>query len=69
MFNRHAGLAALCLFAAVSAHAHVPFLKPSQFNVENPRLHVESAFTEYPFQASNTQFGHSHGKVLSCCLG
>ena len=51
MFNRHAGLAALYLFAAVSAHAHVPFLKPSQFNVENPRLHVESAFTEYPFQA------------------
>ena len=51
MFNRHAGLAVLCLFAGISAHAHVPFLKPSQFNVENPRLHVESAFTEYPFQA------------------
>ncbi|UHQ23272.1 DUF4198 domain-containing protein [Lysobacter sp. 5GHs7-4] len=41
---------ALCL-AAASAGAHVPFLKPNQFNVLNARLQVESAFTELPFQA------------------
>lgn len=42
--------AALALLAS-SANAHVPFLKPNQFNVLHPRLHVESAFTETPFQA------------------
>ncbi|WP_157499147.1 DUF4198 domain-containing protein [Lysobacter sp. Root604] len=41
---------ALCL-ATASAAAHVPFLKPNQFNVLNPRVQVESAFTEFPFQA------------------
>ncbi len=41
---------ALCL-AAASASAHVPFLKPNQFNVLNARVQVESAFTEFPFQA------------------
>lgn len=51
MFKRHFSVAALALLTALSAHAHVPFLKPSQFNIDNPRLHVESAFTEYPFQA------------------
>ena len=39
------------LLLACSAQAHVPFLKPNQFKVEHPRLQIESAFTEYPFQA------------------
>ncbi|MDO4708745.1 MAG: DUF4198 domain-containing protein [Pseudomonadota bacterium] len=41
---------ALACFAS-SVQAHVPFLKPNQFNVLHPRLQVESAFTETPFQA------------------
>lgn len=44
------GALALILCTA-SADAHVPFLKPNQFTVTHNRLHVESAFTEYPFQA------------------
>ncbi|OJU46763.1 MAG: nickel transport complex, nikm subunit, transmembrane [Bacteroidales bacterium 45-6] len=35
----------------LSASAHVPFLKPNQFNVRHDRLQIESAFTEFPFQA------------------
>lgn len=45
------GLGLLALLASAAIHAHVPFLKPSQFNIENDRLQVESAFTEFPFQA------------------
>ncbi len=41
---------ALCL-ATASVSAHVPFLKPNQFNVLHKRLQIESSFTEYPFQA------------------
>lgn len=37
--------------ASLTALAHVPFLKPNQFNVLHERLQVESAFTEMPFQA------------------
>lgn len=45
-------LGALSLgLAAACAQAHVPFLKPNQFNLAHDRLHVESAFTEQPFQA------------------
>ena len=51
MLIRQRALAALALLASLAVHAHVPFLKPSQFNIENPRLQVESAFTEFPFQA------------------
>ena len=51
MLIRQPALAALALLASLAVHAHVPFLKPSQFNIENPRLQVESAFTEFPFQA------------------
>lgn len=35
----------------ISAGAHVPFLKPNQFEVLHQRLQIESAFTELPFQA------------------
>lgn len=35
----------------LSANAHVPFLKPNQFNVHHDRLLIESSFTEFPFQA------------------
>ena len=31
--------------------AHVPFLKPNQFHVVHSRFQIESAFTEFPFQA------------------
>lgn len=37
--------------ASLHAHAHVPFLKPNQFNVAHERLQIESSFTEFPFQA------------------
>ena len=47
----HPFLAALTLcLASAAAQAHVPFLKPNQFQVEHARLQVESAFTELPFQ-------------------
>ncbi len=36
---------------STAAHAHVPFLKPNQFQVTHGRFQVESAFTEQPFQA------------------
>lgn len=48
--TKWAGALALCA-SAVSAGAHVPFLKPNQFNVEHDRLQIESSFTEMPFQA------------------
>lgn len=45
---------ALCVLVfslfAVSASAHVPFLKPNQFYVLNNRLVIESSFTEFPFR-------------------
>ncbi|MFD0929060.1 DUF4198 domain-containing protein [Methylophilus glucosoxydans] len=44
-------LALLALVTALVAEAHVPFLKPNQFNVTHHRLTIESAFTEFPFQA------------------
>lgn len=43
--------ALVTLLASLSAIAHVPFLKPNQFNVTHHRLTIESAFTEFPFQA------------------
>lgn len=43
--------AAALLLVSLPLAAHVPFLKPNQFRVEHPRLQVESAFTELPFQA------------------
>ena len=42
---------AITLMASLTAQAHVPFLKPNQFNVTHHRLTIESAFTEFPFQA------------------
>jgi uncharacterized GH25 family protein len=39
------------LLVSLTAAAHVPFLKPNQFNVTHHRLTIESAFTEFPFQA------------------
>jgi len=44
-------LALIVLVTALAAEAHVPFLKPNQFNVTHHRLTIESAFTEFPFQA------------------
>ncbi|MFO7586058.1 MAG: DUF4198 domain-containing protein [Anaerolineales bacterium] len=44
-------IASLFIFLAFTAHAHVPFLKPNQFNVIHDRLQIESSFTEDPFQA------------------
>ena len=43
----------LVLLFAISTTvcAHVPFLKPNQFNVLHNRLQIESSFTEDPFQA------------------
>lgn len=37
--------------AAILFSSHVPFLKPNQFVVLHNRFHVESSFTEQPFQA------------------
>lgn len=39
------------LLLAAPVAAHVPFLKPNQFHVTHHRLTIESAFTEFPFQA------------------
>jgi uncharacterized GH25 family protein len=44
-------LALIALVTTLAAEAHVPFLKPNQFNVTHHRLTIESAFTEFPFQA------------------
>lgn len=44
-------LVLIALVTAQTAEAHVPFLKPNQFNVTHHRLTIESAFTEFPFQA------------------
>ena len=44
-------LVLIALITALAAEAHVPFLKPNQFNVTHLRLTIESAFTEFPFQA------------------
>lgn len=44
-------LALVALLTSLAAEAHVPFLKPNQFNVTHHRLVIESAFTEFPFQA------------------
>lgn len=44
-------LALIVLITTLAAEAHVPFLKPNQFNVTHHRLTIESAFTEFPFQA------------------
>jgi uncharacterized GH25 family protein len=38
------------LIVSIDVSAHVPYLKPNQFNVTHHRLQVESAFTEFPFQ-------------------
>lgn len=38
-------------FIAIAASAHVPFLKPNQFNVLHHRFVIESSYTEFPFQA------------------
>lgn len=44
-------LAIIAFVTALTAEAHVPFLKPNQFHVTHHRLTIESAFTEFPFQA------------------
>jgi len=44
-------LVVLALVTSLVAEAHVPFLKPNQFKVTHHRLTIESAFTEFPFQA------------------
>lgn len=44
-------LALIVLMTTLAAEAHVPFLKPNQFHVTHHRLTIESAFTEFPFQA------------------
>lgn len=44
-------LTLIACVASLSAQAHVPFLKPNLFNVTHHRLTIESAFTEFPFQA------------------
>ncbi len=41
----------LLFFAAIIFSSHVPFLKPNQFIILHNRFHVESSFTEEPFQA------------------
>ena len=38
-------------FIAISASAHVPFLKPNQFKILHHRFVIESSYTEFPFQA------------------
>ena len=38
------------LMASLEVSAHVPFLKPNQFNITHHRLQIESSFTEFPFQ-------------------
>lgn len=41
----------LLIIAAIIFSSHVPFLKPNQFVILHDRFHVESSFTEDPFQA------------------
>jgi len=41
----------LLVFLSIYASAHIPFLKPNLFNIPYDRLHIESSFTESPFQA------------------
>ncbi len=41
----------LSVFTAILFSSHVPFLKPNQFVILHNRFHVESSFTEEPFQA------------------
>lgn len=48
--SKTAGLLIISLITT-SVNAHVPFLKPNQFNVHHDRLQIESSFTEFPFQA------------------
>ena len=43
--------ALMSILVPLVVHAHVPFLKPNQFNVTHHRLTIESSFTEFPFQA------------------
>lgn len=42
---------AFALMMSVKGYSHVPFLKPNQFRVFHHRFHIESSFTEQPFQA------------------
>lgn len=44
-------LTLIACVTSLAAQAHVPFLKPNQFHVTHHRLTIESAFTEFPFQA------------------
>lgn len=46
-------------------HAHVPFLKPNQFNVLHSRLHIESSFTEDPFQADFAMLSEAYLMISS----
>lgn len=48
---KHRLFAVIALAISLAVEAHVPFLKPNQFNVTHHRLTIESAFTEFPFQA------------------
>lgn len=48
---KHRLFAVIALATSLAVEAHVPFLKPNQFNVTHHRLTIESAFTEFPFQA------------------
>lgn len=43
-------IAILLLCIVLNSNAHVPFLKPNLFNIPYDRLHIESSFTEDPFQ-------------------
>ncbi|MFV0364918.1 MAG: DUF4198 domain-containing protein [Mangrovibacterium sp.] len=44
-------LVVILVLLSTQTFAHVPFLKPNQFWVLHNRLHIESSFTELPFQA------------------
>lgn len=44
-------IALLLTWLTLNAYAHVPFLKPNLFHIPYERLHIESSFTEQPFQA------------------
>lgn len=41
----------ILIISAITLSSHVPFLKPNQFVILHDRFHVESSFTEDPFQA------------------
>lgn len=41
----------LLIVSGIIVSGHVPFLKPNQFVILHDRFHVESSFTEDPFQA------------------